>query len=1143
MAAAVTDMSGIASVTFQLGGRSFTDTAAPYEWSSPAPWIESEGDVTLVVTAADAWGNQSQATRVIRVRPQTAGNPPAVALTCPTPGALAAAGTSLDFYATASKDNGIDRVELLLGTDPVALSADYEAPYVVRLTVPAGTAAGQVLQVKVRARGYDGVTAEVVYPVTVIAGSVLTADRTLAPADLSLDNQTLIVAGGTLTVQGAHRFTNLVVLDGAKVTHLQTTTSQAYSLDLAVDDQVYIACGGRIDVSDLGYREASAPPGLTPASGWANGGNHGGAGGSGEFYDSVYQPWLPGAGGTAGGSLPGWPGGGVVLLDAATVVLDGAIRARGQDACGGAGGAGGTVRIRTSGALRGAGQIDASGGVAKRANCSNAGNAGGGGRVALHVGSFAGFNPVVQVNVQGGTGGVGSAGTLLTRTLVQTWGDLRVDQRSTSGAPITSVLPSVGRGIIGATYPGSDPADLWIEPQSTSVKFSLGVAGVWVRINGVDYLIRELSADRRRVLLQGAAGAVTVGQRYLGIYKFDSLTVTGWTRLELKDGDVIPGAVTVASGSILTRIDGNPPVLAVTQPAAGTLYTSGATITVTATATDASGVSSVTFRLGAQSFTDTSAPYQWTVTAPAVQAETDMTLVVSALDVPTNEIAVTRTIRVLPPAAPVPPAESTSLAPSAPSLALTCPSPGALLAPGTGLDLRVVAQHEDGIERVELLLGSDPRPLATDFVAPYELHFTAPTDAPAGEVLQVKIRAYGSGGGIAETVYPVKVVEGRVIAADATLSAADRSLDGQSVVVAGGTLTIQGWHGFKDLAVLDGARIIHSDTTAAQVHTLDLGIEGDLWVGCGGSFDVTGRGSRGTAAGPRARGPVGGSHGGRGGRFDGTSPAYGNLFDPREPGAGGGVSGAINGHDGGGVLRLTVLGDAVIDGLLRANGEAGLSGGGAGGSISLHARTLLGAGHIQADGGGSGSAAAGGGGGGRIALYAGTIDAGLLSRTTAAGAGSGSPDVASQGAAGTVFVRRDTERFGELIVDNAGTVTTQLTDLPEIADGVVDAVGETGFTDRDAEFRRGLAGLEVAFGDDLSNLFLIEGRSRDGHTLLLRVPRPPLSALVRPGDTYRGVYRFDRVTVRGGARLELRETNEVGTWNVDSTSTVIQNVP
>jgi protocatechuate 3,4-dioxygenase beta subunit len=915
---------------------------------------------------------------------------------------------------------------------------------------------------------------------------------------------------GDVYVKSRMRMANLVVRSGAVV-----RPASGSEISLVVAGTMTVEGTARVG-GGFGYGPGGAPAGVTGASNYANGGTHGGWGGFGEFYDSLYEPRLPGGGGTAGASAGSY-GGPVLYVEAGALVLNGELRALGQDACGGGGGAGGAILVRVTGAMSGTGSVTANGGLPQASGCGYAGNPGGGGRVALHVGSFSGFNPTAQVYLQGGTGASG-AGTLLTKTPAQTYGSLRVDQRASTSNAKETTPATIGRGIIAATYAGTNAADLWIEPQGSTVKFGLGVAGIWTRINGVDYKVLELSSDRRRLLLQGAAGAVAAGQRYVGIYKVDSVSVAGRARVEFKDGLVVTGATTVESGSTLILIDADPPAVNITEPAQGTVYTSGQNITVTATASDPSGIASVTFKLGSQTFTDTAAPYTWTVVAPSVAAETDMQIVVTALDVPTNEIAVARGIRVAPPAAPAP-------APSrdAAALVLACPSAGALAAPGLGLDFHAVATRGEGIERVELLLGSNPAPVATDFDAPYTLRLTVPAHARPGQVLQVKLRAWRVDGTLMEIVRPVTVVGGEIVASDRTLSADDRSLDGKSVVVAG-TLTLEGVHDFESLVVLDGATVTHPAASSLQA-----GVNGDLYVACGGAVDATGRGIPGKAR-------PGGSHGGRGGFSSGRGPVLGNLFDPQTPG-------------GGGVIRLTVLGDAIVDGAVVANGEPGPAGGGAGGSIRIDAATLAGAGRIQADGSRGADAGAGGGGGGRIALYATKLDAGLLERTSAAGAKTESEDPAGWGAAGTIFVQREADLLGELIVDNEGTAATQPTELPAVRSGVVDEVGELGFTDREAELAGSLRGMELVFNDDPGLCYMVDGHDRN--TFTLQVPDPPLSSRVQPGDTYHGVYRFDRVTVRGGARvllrggtrLELRDSHEVGTWNVDPTSSVIQNVP
>ena len=97
-----------------------------------------------------------------------------------------------------------------------------------------------------------------------------------------------------------------------------------------------------------------------------------------------------------------------------------------------------------------------------------------------------------------------------------------------AGRDSATVLPGDREGSLGATMAdATDPTDLWIEDQDPAKLFSLGVDGMWVRVAGVDYPVIDQSADRRQLLLDGAAGAVTTGEAYVGIYKFDSVTVTG----------------------------------------------------------------------------------------------------------------------------------------------------------------------------------------------------------------------------------------------------------------------------------------------------------------------------------------------------------------------------------------------------------------------------------------------------------------------------------------------------------------------------------------------------------------------------------------------------------------------------------------
>jgi hypothetical protein len=946
-------------------------------------------------------------------------------------------------------------------------------------------------------------------------GAGVDAQDPLASTDTVFDS-------GDAELAGEVTGTTANVLAGSVV-----RPARGSDLRLTLTGKLTVETGARLDVSGAGYPTGNAshldgyaPAGVAGAKSPQSGGSHGGRGGqtgAGEIFDSLYSPNLGGGGGSAYNNLNlGSAGGGVVRVVAGEVALAGEIRAKGLQACQSGAGAGGTVAI-VAGVVSGAGSIDTGGGDN---TCTSALVTGGGGRVSIVTGTWNGFDPVAQVKAWGGGNGGTSVyaapGTIFYKKTGDTWGSLLVDQGATAGTPGTTIPPSIGKGVVGAVYsePGNATA-LWIEPQDSTRKLDLGVVGLWVRINGTDYAVIAQSDDRRRLLLAGAAGAVSAGNAYLGIYKFDTVTVRGRAALQFGDGAVI-GSSSAASGSTLTLYDLTPPTVTVTQPAAGTVYSSGQTVAIAATATDDRAVASVAFHLGDQSSTLTASPYTWSVSAPTVTVEGDVPITVEAVDTNDNHTTATRLIHVRP------------LAPgAAPAVAITCPTPGVLLAPGTGIDLNVAASHDNGIERVEFYLGTTL--LSTDFQAPFTYHFTLPAGTADGAVVTVTARAKSFTGTTADATLDIKGVVGSLITADRTVTATDTSLDNTSVVVAGGTLTLSGTHTFRDLVILDGAKVTHPETTSTLESKLDLTVQRDVYVSCTGAVDVTGRGFLGSSSsGARAWGfgnvtteganaGVGGGYGGRGGQFDGSSPVYGSFYDPRDSGAGGGYSGA-KGRDGGGIVRITATGNAVIDGSVLANGETGASGaGGAGGSIRLNGAAIRGAGLLQASGSAGGGGTAGAGSGGRIALYGAAIDSGLLGRTLAAGGKTSSTDPLTWGAAGTIFVKPDAQGLGDLILDNAGTASAQYTELLVVGHGIIDAVASNGFTDNEADFHSFLGAAEVAFNGNFNTLYTILGHSHHGTSLTLNVPTPPLTSTVHVGDTYDGIYRFNSVTVRNGA--------------------------
>ncbi len=121
----------------------------------------------------------------------------------------------------------------------------------------------------------------------------------------------------------------------------------------------------------------------------------------------------------------------------------------------------------------------------------------------------------------------------------------------------------------------------------------------------------------------------------------------------------------------------------------------------------------------------------------------------------------------------------------------------------------------------------------------------------------------------------------------------------------------------------------------------------------------------------------GGGYGGSGGGVNGGD-AYGESNAPAFPGSGGGrgsgTTTSYNGGLGGGLVRLVVAGNILLDGTLTAIGRNGAasggSGAGSGGGIYVQCRRLAGSGVLTAKGGNGGGGGSASGGGGQIAVLA-----------------------------------------------------------------------------------------------------------------------------------------------------------------------------
>src|SRR6185369_2483955 len=185
----------------------------------------------------------------------------------------------------------------------------------------------------------------------------------------------------------------------------------------------------------------------------------------------------------------------------------------------------------------------------------------------------------------------------------------------------------------------------------------------------------------------------------------------------------------------------------------------------------------------------------------------------------------------------------------------------------------------------------------------------------------------------------------------------------------------------------------------------------------------------------------GAGHGGFG--APGGNVIAGNPYDlptsPFSAGSGGGSGSDFfptnGGGAGGGILRLTVGGNLIVGGRISADGGSPVgrnSGGGSGGTVVLSVGGLTGGGIISALGG-NGNTLGGGGGGGRISV---TFQSNAFSGVVRAWGGGGSTNV---GGAGTIYLKGNTQTFGQVIVDNGGRsgAKSDLTQLGSTVDLVV----------------------------------------------------------------------------------------------------------
>jgi len=494
-----------------------------YSADVPIPPVDGTDNVTkhIVITVTDYEGNPSTSDIAILIKPLNDVNAPVVALACPSPGALfpAGYGAKLRVFAlgnnTGNAANGIQSVQFFINgsTTPInaapvsGLANYYEATF----TIPSDATAGTIFTMRAVVTNIASLSNDVATSFSVVAGTKLTVDTTIAANNTQYDNGTLIIQGGTTTIAGAHTFDTLVVLDGAKVTH-----AQGDKLAVSTTNALFVSCTGTIDASARGYLLNTTYPGAT-TPGTSTAGSHIGYGGLStaplaSTFGSVYQPLEAGGGGRGAGA-----GGGVISIQAGSFVADGAIRANGDSNTCCEGGAGGSIWIRTQ-LFAGSGALEANGGNQQRT--------GGGGAVSIEYTSGA-PNPTAWTGGNNGaTGGqYGGAGSLYLKGPNATYGSLTINDNNHGGSQATE-LPSLGGGIVQS---GSGGATL-VTDRAANIPPYFG--NHWVEIRDASgvfkglYRIASINAKTATLAANGSdTPNVAATDQWRGVYRFDAVTI------------------------------------------------------------------------------------------------------------------------------------------------------------------------------------------------------------------------------------------------------------------------------------------------------------------------------------------------------------------------------------------------------------------------------------------------------------------------------------------------------------------------------------------------------------------------------------------------------------------------------------------
>ena len=901
----------------------------------------------------------------------------------------------------------------------------------------------------------------------------------IGEGDTTYDDKNLLITGATVTISGRHRFKNLELKNGAKISHPETDASTEYFLEitawtLAIDSSSSIDTDGRGYLG--GNRGQGGCSGRTfnnqVGSGSYSAGSYGGLGGRAgssvinPVYGNLVSPDELGSGGGCGGwSSPGGDGGGRIKLTTINIAVDGTISAdggRGVDHTA-ADGSGGSINITTS-TISGAGAIRANGGARYVG--------GGGGRIGIWYLDLATFERS-RITAAGGQGSEadGANGTVFLKSITETNGTLVVDGL---GSDTYTTLPIPPGYVFDNIILRNNARVIADDPLQVAGELRLESGSILSHSVNVT---SGLTINARRVSIDATSKIDVSEKGYLG-GKRGTTTCSGYTLNGLsgptKYGGGTYGGMGAAgeSGTGLNPVYGDPkePVHLGTGGGCGGWDSpggngggrviinaaeevkvlgsilavggtgddhsagdgSGGSIKISTSLIRGSGIISARGGDKLNSGGGGRIAVYYDYLGAAGENFSDLRNIVAGggINASSSRKASSGTVY----------------------LKASGQTYGDLYIDGEAAAGATAVQYTPlthlGFGTIPDPSVSLPQPVSADTFAVNGKVALLP-DALAGLEVNPNVIQTRTFKIVSNTANSITVDTGGI-----DLTGLARSGDTYALVYRydnvffrrGGYLVLGDLLVVSDtIRLAENSKMTHHDATVDSASRLELAA-GRLVIDAGSVIDVDGRGYLGGNRGQEscsghglnfstdAPRYWGGSYGGLGWR-DGSTAAtaltYGSLTGPDELGAGGGCGGwDAPGGDGGGLVKINA-GEITVDGAISANGLPGAdhdAGSGSGGAINIFTHTLNGSGVIRAKGG----FLASGGGGGRIAV---NYDAMTFAPNQFQVIGGRPASAGSRnfGGNGTLYLKGPGQTFGELIID--GQNSDALDDQSPIPDG------------------------------------------------------------------------------------------------------------